>query len=93
MKYEKLEVLCGLNNQYRYSIVLFRQLSQTVLVVRYSMKVSWSVSHIDIYDNFQGHSQCSNVNDRSNIIKSIQWNDSVDLTVYNSVYSTYEMIA
>ena len=73
--------------------MLFSQLSQTVLVVRYSMKVSCSVSHIDIHDNFQWHSQYSNVNDRSDIIKSIQWNDSVDLTVYNSVYNTYEMIA
>ena len=57
------------------------------------MKVSRSVRLIDNYDNFQGHSQYSNVSDRSDIIKSIQLNDSVDLTVYNSVYSTYEMIA
>ena len=66
------------NKQYGYSIMLFNQLSQTMLVVRYSMKVSLSVSsHIDIHDNFHGHSQYSNVNDRSNIIKGIHWNGSV----------------
>ena len=46
--------------------MLYKQLSQTVLVVRYSMKVSWSVSHIDIHDNFHGRSKYSNVNEDVN---------------------------